>query len=106
MTTFNDIYALRDNPVLLRRLCVALVAVAKMVLTEDASTEHHAARFTWATRLLARTNEPDVAAKRVILLFLQHPTIQEKGLDATDVEIKSVVANALANFLAGVDTAE
>jgi hypothetical protein len=104
MATLAEIYNLKNSSSLRNRIAVALTKAAEDVRNEGAGTANHAERFMWATGLLSSARGPEQEAERAMWLFLQNATIQDAGEAATDGDIQ-FMANALVDFLAGVDTA-
>ena len=93
--SFQDQYALADDPVFQQRVTVAAVKSAIAVMNEAPTTPSHSERATYATKVLG---QPEVEGMNQALGCVTNAAITAESLDS-DIEFQ---VNAQWNAYAGV----
>lgn len=96
MPTLMQVHEFANGaPALRQRFSGARLVAAWNVLNEDPGTANHAARLTWAEKILA---DYDADLSPEFLRFLSNATIQAQGGTATDGQIMTAVTGLVNAF--------
>jgi len=100
MATYEELYTLRGNGPLQRKIAVALTIAADIIRQEPATTNGHADRVRWAEKALANLDGEANKSLLMILAVNKGATIAQIT-GASDSAIQTNV-DSIVNILAGV----
>lgn len=96
MATLLDLYDLRYNEAMKKRVTAAIAKAAQDVLAEDDQTANHTNRVIWANDAL---KDAQLMTEKIMWRVLGNATIAANGEASTDNDIQFVV-NSLIDFVA------
>ena len=100
MATYDELYGLREDPGLLKKIEVACWIGADVVRSEDPGTANHANRLLWAKAVLE--DPEDMALSMLPILLAQNKAAAVGAITgATDNSIQTAVENAIDVFATG-----
>lgn len=96
MATLLELYDLRYNEDIKKRVTSAVAIAAQAIVAESDQTANHVNRVIWANTALKDTQ---LAMEQIMWRVLGNATIAASGVSSTDNDIQFVV-NSLIDFVA------
>jgi hypothetical protein len=105
MAAYQDLSNLRTDSSLLSRFLVAVEMAAMQIVHEDAATDQHAARLTWAIKAVLQDDPKSrqYAATILRIAVMENGALQASGQAATDGDVQFIVNSYITTLVtAGV----
>lgn len=101
MATYVDLHSLRNDPVLLQRVIIAILVAAETVRTENVSVPFHKNRVAWAQQAI---KDPETFSTKILgLLLAQNKALSIEQINGvSDVNLQTAV-DSLINTLTGIN---
>ena len=100
MATYQELFDLRPNQVLLDKITVAIIVAAETVYAEAGGTANHANRIIWARE--ASINPRSMAKVFMSAVLAANKTATVANIiDASDAAIQTNVEDVIDNFADG-----
>ncbi len=100
MATYQELFDLRRNQVLLDKITVAIIVAAETVYAEDSGTANHANRIIWAREASINPRRMGEVFMSAVLAANKTATVANI-IGAADTAIQTNVGDVIDNFADG-----